>query len=756
MEGEPEFENAAPPRPGRTALRWIAGIVLAAGLLSALTALLVARWHDAQLEAANARVAAATLQYELRDRAGDPRTSAWTGCVPEGLLEHVAAVERRIDAGEFDMELRTRGQLEGAVGRALSIAGAPDRAARRCQSALEALTNAGVNLRERLLSRKFPAVSGSLAEERSAARLDWARALLAAGDLDAALREALLAVEEFEQLEALKTGGLVFLPGLPPSSGARLVAAEAVLALGDLERAQALGVAVLQTEPGLFHTNENSAHSVLAAVAGARGDHETAVMHRRAALETLGRFADEDGEPRARRSFELAQALAAGPQAGWSEAVGLFERSLLARRAGACGDCDGLAQHLAALGRCLAQTGDARGARAALGEATAMRERLFGADDPRTVQVRQEWDQIATLETALEREEAVRRAAVADAPKDEDTHAHVVELNDLARALKAAGKVRESEPYYAQALAMQVRLVGQQGGGDDAGVATLMNNLGLVKAQLGDRKGGRRLLEDALAMRRRLFLDHDMDVVESLINVASWHHADGNFERAFELESEAVALCRQLTPGDDIQLAIAIDNLGATLSDLKRYDEALALHREALAMERRLIEGDDATIAQTLDELGVTLYRVDQNAEALLTLTEALQMRRRLFDADHPDIVRTLLHTAWVQADSGDHSGALHSYRDALERSLRRPHATGEAALDALDGIGDVCAAVGSHATVADHVLAAGRALLALDSASADVRARCKQTLGAFYRSWEAAGPSPERDARAAEWAGLR
>jgi len=322
--------------------------------------------------------------------------------------------------------------------------------------------------------------------------------------------------------------------------------------------------------------------------------------------------------------------------------------------------------------------------------------------------------------------------------------------------LKAAGKVRESEPYYTAALEMQQRLVAVAGGGDDAGVPTLMNNVGLVKTDLGERAEGRRWLEESLAMRRRLFLDHHADVVESLINLASWHHDDSDFARTFELESEAVAIMRRLTPGDDMLLAIAIDNLGSTVCDLGRLDDSIALHREALAMERRLVKGDDATVAQTLCELGVTLYLTDRNEEAIVFIAESLHMRRRLYAEGHPRIMDTLVHLGHAQADADEAIPAAESFREVLTTCARAPQDHTRSLVQALKGLARACAASASYAADESTLTTAARGILAERNLPSELRERCRAVMAEYYRGWQAQAPDAATAARAREWAAPR
>lgn len=537
------------------------------------------------------------------------------------------------------------------------------------------------------------------------------------------------------------------------------------------------------------------AQTTLARAAARAGDHPMAVSHLRAALE-----AERLDEPRIEtppsgpRALELALELAQGSASEAGEAVVLLERTLAGRREHACGDSALLALHTQLLARALARSGDVRGAARRYAEAEAEFTRV---GDGRAIEVRRE---LGALPTAADPLEAASRERQRDlerssAASSDDSHERVVELNELGRALRAQGRLNEAEPYYRAALEMQMRLES----GDDRGVATLANNLGLLELNLGRSAAGCARLEEALAMRRRLADGaDDEDVVQSLLNVAGCPRKTGDFRRTLELESEAVLMLRRLRPEEDLDLAIAIDNRASTLFDLGRRAEALAGHREALTILRGLELGDHPDLAQTLDQLGLELYHANEHEEAARHLEEALQMRRRLFAGGHADLVLSLRHVAWVREATYDRASAVLALEEAitmqvrldaddrcavlrleleladtlrlkddatrsLEACLRASrHAIGAAGecpdlgLDALAALREASARAVEFAPAEDWLVALAEALLLQRDAQHPDRRRVLEEASAFYRAWNTSAPSPAVAERARAWSERR
>jgi tetratricopeptide (TPR) repeat protein len=100
----------------------------------------------------------------------------------------------------------------------------------------------------------------------------------------------------------------------------------------------------------------------------------------------------------------------------------------------------------------------------------------------------------------------------------------------------------------------------------------------------GDHKEAAALLEEALAMQRRLLPEDHPDIATSLNNLANCHESQGEYGKAVLLHEEALAMQRRLLPEDHPDIATSLNNLASCHESQGEYGKAVLLHEEALAM----------------------------------------------------------------------------------------------------------------------------------------------------------------------------
>jgi len=770
----------APEKPRLDAMRYFLRICAALIFVFGLAAYAFSIWFERRVE----RLVA--LSAEIRDLEFDALAfereaifDAWNGDHDEAFRRRTLAIETRFHDGEFADRAPDQVRLAICLSRALRVIDEPVRAL--------AVLDRGTQVGGEVFAETDDI--GVLLDFE----LESARVRLALGDpleaLDGA-RSVIEDADEFELHDSMLDGRR--------QVDARQVMGEAQFGLGDFAGAAVSFEAALDAALDAARAGVRAGvppwslklHRRLADALKRCGDFEHATAERRRALEAADKFADIWHARVALPTFELGRTLANAGTSHRAEAVLALERSLISRRESACSDTRAHADHALLLARLFVGEGDVRAARTHFDDAVAILERLHELDASAIASAR---DALAEVTSAL-RAETDRQdleLGFRERADSDDSHAKVVDLNDLGRALRAQGKDREAEPYYRRALEMQLQLVA----GDDRGVATLTNNVGLLRIELGEKEAGFVQLEEALAMRRRISGERDDDdVAQSLLNIASFHRNNRDFRRALQLQDEVVAILKRLRGGDDMDLALAIDNRASTLADLDRVDESIAGHLEALTMLRRLGAGDDPDVAQTLDELGAMYARVERGDDALAVLGESLRMRRRLFDSDHPKIVTTLERIGNVYWERIDAKSALpvrlealamrrrlwpdpdpSNARSALEVAHTHMVLDDEgAAMDvfdevvnectvvlprslwtlseAVEGATRACAKTGAFHQIHPAVQAAGEAVSASDVPLGERRSRCFSVIGAFYAAWNTRDPSVERTAAAARF----
>jgi tetratricopeptide (TPR) repeat protein len=298
-----------------------------------------------------------------------------------------------------------------------------------------------------------------------------------------------------------------------------------------------------------------------------------------------------------------------GAESAYKQAIAI-QRSLPSDRR----DDVGLAKSLFGQGTELIERGDYPGAERNLREALALQERLFpGAneDTARTLQV-------------------------------------------LARAVNQRD-LNEAIPLVEKAVAMQRTLWGSQPYPD---FSAALNDLGLMLYDKGDYDQSVALLQESLAMNRRLLGDKHPDLAVSLNNIGTVLMDKGDLAGAESAHRQALAMRRELLGEVHPLVAASLNNLAFVYDAKGDIKGALEAERQALDIYRKLFPGDNPDVARIMNRLGYWLTETGDYASADRNLEEALAMRRRLFGESHPEIASSLVHVAILQV-------ATHRYLDA-------------------------------------------------------------------------------------------
>ncbi len=201
--------------------------------------------------------------------------------------------------------------------------------------------------------------------------------------------------------------------------------------------------------------------------------------------------------------------------------------------------------------------------------------------------------------------------------------------------------------------------------------ARLMAVIGRVYLSLGLFDKARPLLEEALAMRRRLFEgEGHSELADSLDALGSLHRKQGRYEVAEPLIREALALRRQHLGNAHPDIAKSMNHLALLLKSKGDFQTAEALFREALTLRRRLLGDDHPDVARSVNNLGFVHYAKGDYEAAEPLYREALTLRRRLLDETHPEVAQSLNNLARLLQRKGDYTGAEAVYRETL--GLRR------------------------------------------------------------------------------------
>ena len=280
----------------------------------------------------------------------------------------------------------------------------------------------------------------------------------------------------------------------------------------------------------------------------------------------------------------------------------------------------------------------------------------------------------------------------------------------LSQAYLGLGRTTEAEPVAQEGLTMRRSLLGA----DHPDVATSLITLAKVRFEQGDADGGRRLLDQGLAILGSDSRGHQAALADALHAGAIIELDAGEAPRAEKLVRREIEIRRKETGGKTRGLALALDILGSTLMNQGRpaqLEEAETNYLEAIEIERALLgEGhrvvadlvtniantrarrgdftggeeayrqsyeamkkslgaDHPEMGYLLNNFAVFYYRQERMPEAIDYYTQSLELRVRLLGANHPLIGTTRAYLGLALHKAGD-PRAEATYRTALEELL--------------------------------------------------------------------------------------
>ena len=247
--------------------------------------------------------------------------------------------------------------------------------------------------------------------------------------------------------------------------------------------------------------------------------------------------------------------------------------------------------------------------------------------------------------------------------------------SDLGDKAKALSNYEEALPLFRQV-------------GDKAGEATTLNNIGKVYSDLGDKAKALSYYEEALPLFRQV--GDKAGEATTLNNIGKVYSDLGDKAKALSNYEEALPLRRQV--GDKAGEATTLCNIGAVYDDLGDKAKALSNYEEALPLFRQV--GDKAGEAVTLNNIGKVYSDLGDKAKALSNYEEALPLFRQV--GDKAGEATTLNNIGKVYSDLGDKAKALSNYEEALPLRRQVGDKAGEATT--LCNIGKVYSDLGDKA----------------------------------------------------------
>jgi CHAT domain-containing protein/tetratricopeptide (TPR) repeat protein len=193
-----------------------------------------------------------------------------------------------------------------------------------------------------------------------------------------------------------------------------------------------------------------------------------------------------------------------------------------------------------------------------------------------------------------------------------------------------------------------------------------LDRLGFFQFTVGDLKTGEASLRQALEIRKTKIGEDTLDYAESANDLALLCRDTNQFPEGRKLAEQAVAIRSKLLGPRDPHVAESLGTLGGIFALMGEYDQAIAQMERAMAIHESQSPPElDEEFGTLCINLAGTYQRVGRYANSEATFEKGLSVLRVRPGVNHPAYSASLVGYAYLQADLGHYAAAEKLYDEA-------------------------------------------------------------------------------------------
>jgi eukaryotic-like serine/threonine-protein kinase len=243
----------------------------------------------------------------------------------------------------------------------------------------------------------------------------------------------------------------------------------------------------------------------------------------------------------------------------------------------------------------------------------------------------------------------------------------------LGELLTAIGRVYTRLEFNDKAkvtLERALALIRSAGGPEHPRLGQALNDLGVLRREMGDAKASVELLKEALAVRRRLLGPRHKDLGVTLSELGRSYDDLDDSRNAEAYAWEALAMRRSVFGEEHREIATNLGDLGQYL--LKRGDlvGAERLLRQSYEISRRILGPRHPNVGASMGNVGRVLAEKGDFAAAEPLFREALSIKREVMGPKNPSVAVPLNTLAWALREQGKLAEAQTALEEAIAITL--------------------------------------------------------------------------------------
>ncbi|HEY3380121.1 MAG TPA: serine/threonine-protein kinase [Vicinamibacterales bacterium] len=206
-------------------------------------------------------------------------------------------------------------------------------------------------------------------------------------------------------------------------------------------------------------------------------------------------------------------------------------------------------------------------------------------------------------------------------------------VNQLGRTAWHEGKFAEAETLLRGALEIERRISGPE----HPDTLSCMNNLGNVYRAQGKDSQAEAIYSQNLEIQRRVLGPEHPDTVISMNNLANVYWTRGKYGQAEALYSRNLEIQRRVLGPEHPDTVLSMGNLADTYVRQGKYAQAEPLFGQTLEISRRVLGQEHPATLSYLADCASMYQRRGDFALAETLAAQVLAGRRRALGLDHPD-----------------------------------------------------------------------------------------------------------------------
>ncbi len=240
-------------------------------------------------------------------------------------------------------------------------------------------------------------------------------------------------------------------------------------------------------------------------------------------------------------------------------------------------------------------------------------------------------------------------------------------LQVLSEKLVIIGIFDAAKAPQEEALAIRRRLLGD----DDVDTLISILGAGILRLKMHEFDEAEHLLTEARDRRARKLGESDAMTLKAVQELGALYRTRGNLQRAEECFSKVLEARRRDLGDSDPDTLESIAAMGAVLMMQGKNVQAEKFFREVLAKRKQVLGTENEQTIESLGNFGLILQAQGRLKEAEPYFREALDASRRLMGDDHPDTLIALNNVGLVLLAQGRRTEAEPYCKDAIAAQRR-------------------------------------------------------------------------------------